>query len=563
MEAYKSKKIILLALDVLAIIISFVIAIVIRYFVLIDELGSRLAIFLYLKYFVFALLIYIIFSLVSGKVQLEKQSYREIIFLTLKQQIVFNAIYIVFFYIFKQEFNISRVVIFCFFVGNICVCGLFRILYHRYIKKSLDKNIKEVSENTEATKKLAASNDGKIKHVYIIGSKSIGLYGGFESFVMNLLKEHKDLKNVKYHVSCKANGQGYMELDKLPGAVRINDKEFSYCNAHGFLIEVNEKLGSAQAIQYDLKALKWVCEHIEKNHIENPVVYILASRIGPFEKKYIKRIHSANGLVYQNPDGHEDWRRKWSFFVRKYWKISERYAVKNADLVICDSKNIEKYIKNEYAEYSPKTTYIAYGSRMELSPLKDDSLKYTNWLAEHNLKDKEFYISVGRFVPENNFEVMIREFMLSNSTKDYAIITTDNGKYARELQQKLHYKNDKRIKFVGTVYDTELMSKIRENAYGYFHGHEVGGTNPSLLESLGKTKLNLLYDVSFNKEVAEDTAVYWNKEEGNLAALIDKYDKENPEILAAMGEKAKKRIEEEYSWQYIAKRYEETYYDNK
>ena len=81
---------------------------------------------------------------------------------------------------------------------------------------------------------------------------------------------------------------------------------------------------------------------------------------------------------------------------------------------------------------------------------------------------------MGRFVPENNYETMIREFMASHTDKSFAIITTENSKYAEELQQKLQYKRDKRIKFVGTVYDAELLGKIRENAYGYLHGHEVG-----------------------------------------------------------------------------------------
>lgn len=83
---------------------------------------------------------------------------------------------------------------------------------------------------------------------------------------------------------------------------------------------------------------------------------------------------------------------------------------------------------------------------------------------------------------------MIREFMKSNSKKSFAIITNVNDKFLDELEQKVHYKTDSRIKFVGTVYDQELLKKIREDAYGYFHGHEVGGTNPSLLEALGSTK---------------------------------------------------------------------------
>lgn len=280
-----------------------------------------------------------------------------------------------------------------------------------------------------------------------------------------------------------------------------------------------EKIGSAQAIYYDIKALEWACDHIEKNHIENPIVYILASRIGPFERKYVKRIHEAGGLVLQNPDGHEDWRRKWSVPVRKYWKFSEQYAVKNADLVVCDSKNIETYIHDEYSQYNPKTTYIAYGSYITPSVLEDDNPKYRNWLLEHNLKDKEFYVSVGRFVPENNFDIMIREFMASHTDKSFAIITTENSKYAEELQQKLQYKRDKRIKFVGTVYDAELLGKIRENAYGYLHGHEVG----------------------------------------DLARLIDKVDCMSAEDREHMGEMAKERIRRNYCWEFICNRYAEEF----
>lgn len=394
-----------------------------------------------------------------------------------------------------------------------------------------------------------------MQHVFLVGAKSIGFYGGFESFLLNLLQQHKNNKNIQYHVACKANGSGCMEIKNLPGAVSINDKEFAYCNAHGVLIHVPEKLGSAQAIYYDIKALKWACDYIERNHINNPIVYILASRIGPFEKKYVQRIHDAGGMVYQNPDGHEDWRAKWSLSIRKYWKYSERLAIKNADLVVCDSKSIEAYIKDEYSEYAPKTTFIAYGSYIKPSTLADDDAKYVNWLTEHNLRDGAFYTVVGRCVPENNIETIIREFMLSHTKRDLAIITTNNPKMLKEMDQRLHYQKDKRIKFVGTVYDSELLTKIRENSCGYFHGHSVGGTNPSLLEALGATKLNLLYDVGFNREVAEEAALYWSLDEGNLAKLIDTADKLSKEKIEEFGQKAKKRIQDEYSWEYIADKY--------
>lgn len=149
--------------------------------------------------------------------------------------------------------------------------------------------------------------------------------------------------------------------------------------------------------------------------------------------------------------------------------------------------------------------------------------------------------------------------MKSKSQKDFAIITNVNDKFLNELEKKLHFKNDKRIKFVGTVYDQELLKKIRENAYAYFHGHTVGGTNPSLIEALGSTNLNLLVDVGFNKEVAEDCALYWSRKPGNLAKLIDKADQMSADEIIEMGQKAKKRVAKEYTWQKICGQYEDIF----
>ena len=328
-------------------------------------------------------------------------------------------------------------------------------------------------------------------NVILVGAKSIGQYGGYESFINKLLEYHKDEENLHYYVYCKANGSGCMDIGKLPGAKAVNETEFIYCNARGFLLQVPQ-IGAAQAIYYDVKALSEACKLIKREQLKNPIVYIMACRIGPFMNHFVKKIHALGGKVYLNPDGHEWMRAKWSAPVRKYWKESERMMVKYADLSICDSKNIEKYIQEEYAGYKPKTTFIAYGSETTPSTMKNDDPKYISWLNEHGLRDGEFYISVGRFVPENNFVTMIREFMKSHSTKDFAIITTKDEKFLNALDEKLHFSQDKRIKFVGTVYDQELLKKIRERAYGYFHGHSVGGTNPSLLEALGSTKLNLL-----------------------------------------------------------------------
>lgn len=403
-----------------------------------------------------------------------------------------------------------------------------------------------------------------IQHVFLVGAKCLGAYGGYETFVNKLTEYHQHDARIQYHVACKGNGGGAMDETKLEGVTRLSNTEFRYHNAHCFKIFVPEKLGPAQAIYYDVNALKKCCEIIRRDHIQHPIVYIMACRIGPFMRSFYREIHKLGGKVYLNPDGHEWKRNKWSAPIRKYWKFSEQLMVKYSDLVICDSINIEKYIHQYYdgkgiGGANPKTTYIAYGAETRKSQLTDDDEKFVNWLKDNGLEKNEYYLVVGRFVPENNYETMIREFMKSNTRKDFAIITGKNEKFLMQLEEKLHFMADNRIKFVGTVYDQELLMKIRENAYGYFHGHEVGGTNPSLLEALGSTKLNLLLDVGFNREVAEGAALYWTKEDGSLANLIDHADQLGQETIDTLDNKARERIEKAYSWEFISDRYAEVF----
>ena len=386
-----------------------------------------------------------------------------------------------------------------------------------------------------------------MQHVFIIGSKGIPAnYGGYETFVEKLT-ENQASPDIKYHVACAVDS-----ADEVG--------EFEHNGAHCFNV-LRRPVGAAKAVFYDIDALKRCVGYIKKNRIVHPIVYVLACRIGPFFGKYVKKIHALGGKVFVNPDGHEWKRAKWSAPVRKYWKVSERGMVRHADLMVCDSKNIERYIQEEYAGLKPETTFIAYGADIKHSTLTDDDPRFTGWLADKGLEPFGYYLVVGRFVPENNYETMIREFMASDSKKDFALITGVDGAFLAELEQKTHFKSDPRIKFVGTVYDQELLKKIREQAYGYFHGHEVGGTNPSLLEALASTRLNLLLDVGFNREVAESSALYWTKEPGNLAALIERADAMAENEIAALDEASTDVIRRRYSWRYITDKYEELFLD--
>ncbi|MBQ8603621.1 MAG: DUF1972 domain-containing protein [Oscillospiraceae bacterium] len=397
-----------------------------------------------------------------------------------------------------------------------------------------------------------------MQHVFIAGAKSLGAYGGYETFVNKLTEYHKNENNIQYHIACKSGGYGSMDKEMLSRAYKIMDGEYIYNNAHCFTINVPD-IGPAGAICYDLMALEYFCRYIKENNISKPVVYVLACRIGPFASYYRKRIHQLGGRFYINPDGHEWKRSKWPLPVKMYWKLSEKLMVRNADLVVCDSINIEEYIKERYSRFKPRTTYIAYGAEIRKSTLDDTDASLLKWYEINGVKPGNYYLIVGRFVPENNYETMIREFMACDSLRDLVIITNENKSLYSYLETKLMFSKDKRIKFAGTVYDTELLMKIRENAWGYIHGHEVGGTNPSLLEALSSTAVNLVYDIGFNSEVALNSALYWDKSEGCLAHLVHKADRLSMVEIAELERAAKERISEFYSWEYISDKYKQLF----
>lgn len=388
----------------------------------------------------------------------------------------------------------------------------------------------------------------KKQHVYIIGSKGIpAKYGGFETFVEKLTEYQVD-GNIQYHVAC---------MTENSAKSGITDKHFVHNGAKCFNIDV-PNIGPARAIYYDIAALKYAIQQSKDNQDSRPIFYVLACRIGPFIGRLKKKIDALNGKLFVNPDGHEWMRAKWSYLVRRYWKCSERLMVKQSDLLICDSKNIEKYILEEYRNYNPKTTYIAYGTDLQRSKLDERSQEVVKWYQENGIAIDNYFLIVGRFVPENNYEAMILEFMKSKTKKDLVLITNvEQNNYFDKLKRDTNFEMDSRIKFVGTVYDQELLKYVRENAFAYLHGHEVGGTNPSLLEALASTKLNLLLDVSFNREVASEGALYWNK--NGLQELIDDIDNCEITFLYKYDNLSTNRIKAFFTWAKINNSYEDIF----
>lgn len=370
-------------------------------------------------------------------------------------------------------------------------------------------------------------------NVYIVGSKGIpARYGGFETFVENLTKRRTN-SGIRYFVSCMGP-----------------KSEFTYNNSTCFSLPTPVP-GPIGRILHVSNALSWVQKRIlsDPSHDQN-LVYILGCRIGPLLKKHVKKLHKLNAVVICNPDGLEWKRGKWNSFEKRILKYCEKELVLNSDYIVCDSLGIKDYLEKEYPGlHKAKITYIAYGCDLAVSKCPENV--FHGWLDKNQISPQGYFLVVGRFVPENNLFLIIQEFLKSPTKKDLVIVTNvKKDRYYKRLLRKLHFDCDHRIKFVGTVYDENLLLSIRENAFAYIHGHSVGGTNPSLLEALGHTKINILFDVPFNREVGEDQVLYFSAEEGSLAAAISL--SENTKISF----ESRKIIQKRFSWDFIVSSYQ-------
>lgn len=379
------------------------------------------------------------------------------------------------------------------------------------------------------------------KKVYIVGSKGIpASYGGFETFVEELTARKKN-QNIHYYIGC------------------MNDEKAQYTHNGAVCFNTRASIGGAFGRMLQVcDALKKVLHMVEAK--DDAIVYILGCRIGPFLYYYRHKLKKkCPGIqIMVNPDGME-WRRsKWNGWQKVFLKFCESCLVKNADTIVADSVGMQEIMEKDFGIPKSKMKYIAYGA--EVPPHIIENERVSHWYSEKKIEPMQYYLIVGRFVPENNYELMIREFMKSNTQKKLVIITNvEHNDFWEKLQAKTNFQEDPRIVFAGTVYDKEILTAIRQNAFAYIHGHEVGGTNPSLLEALATTEINLLLGVAFNREVGGDAALYYNKTSGNMEGKIARIECMTEQERKKIGALAKQRIRDKYSWDYIVDEYEKLF----
>ena len=373
------------------------------------------------------------------------------------------------------------------------------------------------------------SNKNKKYSLAIIGSRGIpNQYGGFEKFT-EIISTELVKKNNEVYVSCE-----YAPQPRI--------KEFQGVKLFYFPIKPpkNNLLRIIYEFIYDGYSLFWASRKVDQ-------VYMLgysASMLFFIPKLFGKKL-------FVNPDGMEWKRSKFNSFVRLLLKLSERIAVFWADEIIADSKEIKKYL---YKKYNINSTYIAYGAN-EIQKVEWNPEKLPKILKNAKV-NTNYYLVVARLEPENNIDIIIEGY-LKSETK-YPLIIVGNFadfKYETKIKNIINdnYPNEKNIIFTGGIYDHESLNMLRQNCKAYIHGHSVGGTNPSLLESMISKNLIIAHQNVFNLEVCADAAIYFknNNELKDSFELIEL----NPSNFDILKKEAFNRVQNLYSWDKIVDQY--------
>ncbi|MFH6767365.1 DUF1972 domain-containing protein [Gaetbulibacter aquiaggeris] len=247
-----------------------------------------------------------------------------------------------------------------------------------------------------------------------------------------------------------------------------------------------------------------------------------------------------NTVIISNMDGLEWKRSKYSPVVRKFLKYAEKLAVKSSDYLISDSIGIQTYLLKEY---NAKSEYIAYGAELFTEPNIDI-------LSQYDVKEKNYNMLVARFEPENNLEVILDGVVLAKKKTTFLVVGNHHtNKFGAYLKSK--FKNYNYIRFVGGIYNLEHLNNLRYYSNLYFHGHSVGGTNPSLLEAMASKALIIAHDNEFAKSILENDAFYFSSK----TDVKNHIDSINKDQFTDKLENCYSKIEQKFKWEIINKKY--------
>jgi glycosyltransferase involved in cell wall biosynthesis len=298
--------------------------------------------------------------------------------------------------------------------------------------------------------------------------------------------------------------------------------------------------GSVGSFFYDYLSLK---DALKKEDFD--IIYDAGytSIIPAYIRFNVKKIK--HPIFTTNMDGLEYKRAKFSRWAQKFLFWEEQMAVKHSHYLIADNMGIRDYYKEKYGKESK---FLAYGATIH-------DHYHADYLKEYGLVENGYFILVARLEPENNIDMAIDGYLASEQygKKPLVVVGKTNTPYGKKLVKK--YGSNLNVKFVGGIFDFDKLNAIRHFSYAYFHGHSVGGTNPSLLEAMASECFILSHNNVFNHSVLQDNAIYYQSTE-DVTKLLNDIDNIVYKYKSDFTSENLDIIRNEYSWEKLIDEHE-------
>ena len=352
--------------------------------------------------------------------------------------------------------------------------------------------------------------------IAIVGTRGIpNHYGGFEQFAEYLAiglveKGHKvTVYNSHNHPYTKDNYNG------------VDIK---------YIFDPEYKIGTAGQFVYDFLSIL----DTRKNHFD------IILELGYTSSSVSFGFHPNNSIVVTNMDGLEWKRTKFSKKVQRFLLWAESLAVKKSNHLVSDSIGIQNYLKEKYKINS---TYIPYGAHI----FENEDISI---LDKYNLKQYSYNMLIARLEPENSIEIILNGIVNAENKIPFLVIGNHKTSFGKYLKDKFKLNNN--IKFIGGIYDINILNNLRYFSNIYFHGHTVGGTNPSLLEAMASSALICANNNEFNSTILSKDAFYFTDAKDITRVLNNVLNYNNKDKIKNNLEKIKNL----YTWDIIIEKYE-------
>lgn len=245
-----------------------------------------------------------------------------------------------------------------------------------------------------------------------------------------------------------------------------------------------------------------------------------------------------------NVDGMEWLRPKWKGLGARYFRFAARAATKWYDRIITDADAMrEVYLE----EFNADSTVIAYGAEPRYTTNPE-------LIRPFGLEPRSYYLIIGRLVPDNNADLLLEGYLAANSGKKLVIV--GDVPYTDDYAKKMKANASQDVLFLGYITNSEILAELYQNCYAYMHGHEFGGTNPTMLKAMANGCAILALDTRFNREMLQGGiyGLFFEKSPASLADLMQTIEQDEQKI-AHLRSIVRDGLSGKYNWDQVTEAY--------